>query len=91
MGSYHTRKSPFSDEFEDMDEEDLIARENVGVFMTKNGFVKRISIDSFRSQLRGGRGIAGMGTREDDVLDNVFVVSTKRNTKNFCFMSRKCV
>lgn len=70
------RKTEIGPELIDMDEEDLITKETVAVFMTKQGFVKRVSVDTFRAQLRGGRGIAGMGTREDDIIDNVFVVST---------------
>lgn len=70
------RKTEIGAEIIDMDEEDLIAKETVAVFLTKQGFVKRVAIDTFRAQLRGGRGIAGMGTREDDIIDNVFVTST---------------
>lgn len=80
------RRTTFSDEILDMDEEDLIAEEKVAIFMTKQGFVKRISLDVFRSQLRGGRGIAGMATREDDLIDSIFVIST--HDYLMCFTSK---
>lgn len=80
------RRTTFSDEILDMDEEDLIAEEKVAIFLTKQGFVKRISLDVFRSQLRGGRGIAGMATREDDIIENIFVIST--HDYLMCFTSK---
>jgi len=80
------RRTSFSDEMIDMDEEDLIAQEKVAIFLTKQGFVKRVSLDTFRSQLRGGRGIAGMSTREDDLIENVFVIST--HDYLMCFSSK---
>ena len=56
--------------------EDLIPNKCVAVLISKNGFVKRMSVDMFRSQNRGGRGVAGMSTRDEDVIDQMIVANT---------------
>ncbi len=61
---------------QDFEMEDLIAEEDVVVTMTHQGYVKRLSPDTYRSQRRGGRGVAGMGTKEEDFLERVFVTTT---------------
>ena len=58
------------------DVEDLIADEEVVLTMSRQGYVKRIPIDTYRAQRRGGRGIAGMDTRAEDWVENLFVAST---------------
>jgi len=63
------------DEF-DISMEDLIPRENVVVTMTKLGYVKRMSNDTFKSQHRGGKGIKGMQTVEDDYVEELFMTTT---------------
>jgi len=63
------------DEF-DISMEDLIPRENVVVTMTKMGYVKRMSNDTFKSQRRGGKGIKGMQTIEDDYVEELFMTTT---------------
>ncbi len=63
----------FDDELTD---EDLIPEENVVVTMTRMGYIKRMSGDTFRSQNRGGMGIRGMATIEDDVVEEVFMTRT---------------
>ncbi|MDD5455553.1 MAG: DNA gyrase subunit A [Candidatus Margulisbacteria bacterium] len=70
------RKTELTTDFEEINLEDLIQEETVVVFITKFGFVKRLSLDTFRNQLRGGRGIGGMVTREGDVIEKVFITST---------------
>ncbi|MEI7942653.1 MAG: DNA gyrase subunit A, partial [Candidatus Riflemargulisbacteria bacterium] len=70
------RKTELAESVEDIDIEDLIQEEKVAVFFTKFGFVKRLSIDTFRTQLRGGRGIGGMVTREGDIIEKVVITST---------------
>ena len=52
----------------DISTEDLIPRENTVITMTKRGYIKRMTVDNFRSQNRGGRGIKGMQTLEDDYI-----------------------
>ena len=56
--------------------EDLIADEEVVLTMSRQGYVKRIPIDTYRAQRRGGRGIAGMDTKAEDWVENLFVAST---------------
>ena len=63
------------DEF-DISMEDLIPRENVVITMTNLGYIKRMSMDTFKSQNRGGKGIKGMQTLEDDYIRELFVTTT---------------
>ena len=60
----------------DIDDEDLIQREDMVVTVTHSGYVKRVSLSTYRAQRRGGKGRAGMLTKEEDVLTTVFVTST---------------
>ena len=55
---------------------DLIVDEEVVLTVSRHGYVKRIPIDTYRAQRRGGRGLKGMGTREEDWVEHLFVVST---------------
>ena len=61
---------------DDLTDEDLIPDENVVVTMTRLGYIKRMSGDTFRAQNRGGMGIRGMATIEDDVVNEVFMTRT---------------
>lgn len=63
------------DEF-DISMEDLIPKEEVVIAMTKLGYIKRMTRDNFRSQNRGGKGIKGMQTLEDDYIEDLLVAST---------------
>ena len=63
------------DEF-DISTEDLIPRENVVITMTKLGYIKRMTMDTFKSQNRGGKGIKGMQTLEDDYIRELFVTTS---------------
>lgn len=56
--------------------EDMIANEDVIVSITKNGFIKRTVVSNYRRQSRGGRGLNGAGTREDDYVEHVFQAAT---------------
>ncbi|MGC8723434.1 MAG: DNA gyrase subunit A [Acidobacteriota bacterium] len=56
--------------------EELIVEEEMVITVTHGGYIKRTSLDEFRSQHRGGRGKSGMGTREDDFVERLFVAST---------------
>ncbi len=56
--------------------EDLIADEEMVVTISNQGYAKRIPLATYRQQGRGGKGITGMGTKEDDFIDNLFVAST---------------
>ncbi|GAB1688375.1 intein-containing DNA gyrase subunit A [Krasilnikovia sp. M28-CT-15] len=56
--------------------EDLIAREDVVVTITRTGYAKRTKIDMYRSQKRGGKGVSGASLRQDDIVSHFFVIST---------------
>ena len=59
-----------------IDDEDLIEREDMVVTVTMQGYIKRTALDTFRAQARGGKGRAGMATKEEDAVTNLFVTST---------------
>ncbi len=56
--------------------EDLIKRENTVITMTKIGYIKRMTVDNFKSQNRGGKGIKGMATIEDDYIEDMLMTTT---------------
>lgn len=56
--------------------EDLIKKENTVIAMTKLGYIKRMTVDNFRSQNRGGKGIKGMSTLDDDYIEDLLMTST---------------
>ncbi|KLL10998.1 DNA gyrase subunit A [Protofrankia coriariae] len=68
-----TRLVPFEG---DMSVEDLIAREDVVVTVTRGGYAKRTKTDLYRSQRRGGKGVQGAALREDDIVEHFFVTTT---------------
>jgi len=61
---------------ENIEDEDLIPRENIVVSLTHNGYIKRLPVSTYRSQKRGGRGIQGMGTNDEDFVENLLTTST---------------
>ncbi len=61
---------------DDISVEDLIKKENIVIAMTKLGYVKRMTINNFKSQHRGGKGIKGMQTIEDDFIEDLFMTTT---------------
>jgi len=63
-------------EIDDIDVEDMIADEDVVVSYSRGGYIKRQSIDNYRSQRRGGKGIKGMKVNEEDMVENIFIAST---------------
>ncbi|WP_299864778.1 DNA gyrase subunit A [uncultured Roseobacter sp.] len=70
------RRTEIVDWSGDMDDEDLIAREDMVVTVTSGGYIKRTPLADFRSQRRGGKGLAGMATKEEDVVTTLFVANT---------------
>jgi DNA gyrase subunit A len=56
--------------------EDLIAEEDMVITISHTGYIKRIPVSTYRRQRRGGRGLAGMGTKEDDWVEHLFIAST---------------
>lgn len=70
------RRTQVSIDYSDINIADLIAREDVIVSLSHSGYIKRMSIGEYRSQRRGGVGIAGHKTKEEDVVVNIFTTST---------------
>lgn len=62
-----------------IDISDLIEEEQIVITLTHNGYIKRLSADTYTAQKRGGRGIQGMTTREDDFIEDIFITSTHDN------------
>ena len=60
----------------DLDDEDLIEEENTVIALTHFGYIKRMPVDTYKTQRRGGRGITGIQTREEDFVEQLFVTST---------------
>ncbi len=70
------RRTEIVDWSGDMDDEDLIEREDMVVTVTSAGWIKRTPLAEFRAQKRGGKGLSGMSTKEEDVVTTLFVANT---------------
>ncbi len=70
------RRSEITEAEHEHDEEDLIQREDMVVTVSHKGYVKRVPLSTYRTQRRGGKGRAGMSTRDEDFVDKVFVLNT---------------
>ena len=70
------RRTVIADAIEQLDIEDLIAEEEVIVTVSHSGYVKRMPIDTYRKQGRGGRGVIGQDTKEGDFIEHLFTAST---------------
>ncbi len=73
------RRTEIVDWSGDMEDEDLIEREDMVVTITSGGYIKRTPLAEFRQQNRGGKGLASMATKEDDVVTTLFVANTHTN------------
>ena len=73
----------------EVEDEDLIQREDVVVTVSHRGYIKRVPLSTYRAQRRGGKGRAGMSTREEDVVTQIFIAST--HTPVLFFSSRGMV
>lgn len=71
---------------DDIDDESLISEEEIIITLTHLGYVKRLSVDTYKSQHRGGRGISGLATREEDFVENIITTST--HSILLCFTNR---
>ena len=70
------RRTEIVDWSGDMEDEDLIEREDMVVTVTQSGYIKRTPLADFRAQRRGGKGLSGMATKDDDVVTTLFVANT---------------
>ena len=73
------RRSEIIDAPADMEDEDLIPVENIIITLSENGYIKRMTTDTYRVQNRGGKGIKGMELNKDDVIDQFVSMSTHDN------------
>lgn len=70
------RRTEITQMIDDIDLDDVIQEEDMAVTMTHFGYIKRLSPDTYRAQRRGGRGVIGQATREEDFVESLFVTST---------------
>jgi len=70
------RRTEIVDKSVDLDIEDLIAEEQMVITLTHHGYIKRMHLDTYRSQRRGGKGIIGLNTKEEDFVEDIFITST---------------
>ena len=70
------RRTAIGPDEDDITDEELIKRENTVIAMTKLGYIKRMTVDNFRAQNRGGKGIKGMQTIEDDFIEELIMTTT---------------
>src|SRR5215467_1891473 len=70
------RRTEILAETADLTIEDLLADEDMVVTITRSGYIKRTHIEAYRSQRRGGKGVTGMETKEEDIVEDLFVAST---------------
>jgi len=80
------RRTEIMASVDDVTAEDLIAEEDVVITLTHHGYIKRLPLDTYRNQRRGGRGITAMGTREEDFVENLFITTTHHY---ICFFTNK--
>jgi len=73
------RRTIITDDLSKLAIEDLIAEEDIVLTLTRSSYVKRLPVDTYRNQKRGGRGVAGMGTKEEDIVEHLFVTTTHHN------------
>lgn len=74
-----TRRTEIAMDYSDLEDEDLIEEEECIITLTHNGYTKRMPVDTYRSQNRGGRGITGVTTRDEDFVEHIFTASTHDN------------
>lgn len=71
------RRTQIESDGQDIEDEDLISQEKMVINITNSGTIKRIPIDQYKSQRRGGKGVKGADTKEEDFVTNIFVANTK--------------
>ena len=82
------RRTEITQMIDDIDLDDIIQVEDMAVTMTHFGYIKRISPDTYRAQHRGGRGVKGQATREEDFVESLFVTCTHAPILFFTNMGR---
>jgi DNA gyrase subunit A len=82
------RRTKITSKIEEIEMEDLIPQEDVVITLTHFGYVKRLTTDTYTAQKRGGKGISGLSTREEDVVEHLFITSTHNNILFFTNQGR---
>ncbi len=82
------RRTEITQMIDDIDLDDVIQEEDMAVTMTHFGYIKRLTPDTYRAQNRGGRGVIGQGTHEEDFVERLFVTSTHSNILFFTNLGR---
>lgn len=82
------RRTSIGFDVDDISMEDLIPRENTIITMTKLGYIKRMTVDTFKSQNRGGKGIKGMQTIDEDYIEELFMTTSHHYIMFFTNMGR---
>jgi len=80
------RRTDISFDYSNIDDEDLIENEDIVITMTHQGYIKRLRTDTYKSQRRGGRGISGLSTKEEDFVKEIFTTTTHHFI--LCFTNR---
>ncbi len=73
------RRTVITSDLSRLADEDLIAEEDIVITLTHGSYIKRLPVDTYRSQKRGGKGVTGMGTKEEDFVEHLFVTTTHHN------------
>jgi len=82
------RKTEISNEESSIEDEDLIPNEQVVITLTNSGYIKRVPVDTYRQQKRGGVGVVGMTTHSDDVVDKIITTMTHTDILFFSELGR---
>ena len=82
------RRTVITSDVSKMDIADLIAEEDIVITLTHHGYIKRLPVDTYRNQKRGGRGVTGMNTKEEDFVEHIFVSTTHHNLLFFTSRGR---
>lgn len=82
------RRTQIIAEESEIDYEDLIAEEDIVITLTHAGYIKRLPVDTYRSQRRGGRGITALNTKDEDFVEHLFITSTHTYIHFFTNMGR---
>ncbi|MEN6414568.1 MAG: DNA gyrase subunit A [Veillonellales bacterium] len=82
------RRTVITSDVSKLEIEDLIAEEDIAITLTHGGYIKRLPVDTYRNQRRGGRGVSGMGTKEEDFVEHLFITTTHHNILFFTSRGR---
>ena len=82
------RKTEIQDIEDEIDIEDLIEEETCAITLSNQGYIKRMSVDTYRTQSRGGRGVSAQNLKEEDYVKNIFVASTHDHVLFFTDLGR---